>query len=220
LNRTLHQEVRVKTIFLSAVLVFCLVCSASAGPAWVFLVDGELAFLVQGPDNLTDRYSSVGFGGGAGLGAILTKQLMFVFSGSYTYVPIDEAGYRKVDRLPEDATVEGGDLSIVYLSAGARYNLLKDPPKWTKPYIVAGAGWYRIEAKDVNVKSTTIGDRTGLGGYENAFGLNAGLGTDIFVSPTVNAFVEVQYQVGFTSGSNTATVPVRLGVAFLLGEDS
>jgi len=209
----------VKAIFLSTLLVFCLVCSASAAPAWVFLVDGELAALVQGPEKLTDRYNSIGFGGGAGLGAILTKQVMFVVTGNYTYISIDEEGYRKVDELPDDASVEGGDLSIIYLSAGARYNLLKDPPKWTKPYVIAGAGWYRIEAKDVTVESTILGQRTGLGGYEDVFGLNAGVGTDIFVSPTVNAFVEIQYQVGFTSNSNTATVPVRLGVAFLLGED-
>jgi hypothetical protein len=210
----------VKTILLLTLLVVGLVCNASAGPAWVFLADGELAFPVQGPDNLTDRYSSIGFGGGVGLGAILTKEVMFLVNLNYTYVPIDEAGYREVDELPEDTSLEGGDLSIIYLSVGARYNLLKDPPLRTKPYLIGGAGWYHIEAKDVTGQSSIIGDILGVGGSEDAFGLNIGVGTDISLSLTANAFVEVQYQIGFTSGSNTATIPVRFGFAFLLGQDS
>jgi opacity protein-like surface antigen len=145
---------------------------------------------------------------------------MFLVSLNYTYVPIDEEGYKKVDELPEDASLDGGDLSIIYLSVGARYNLLKEPLARTKPYLIGGAGWYRIEAKDITEKSPSVGDRVGVGGTEDVFGVNIGVGTDISVSPTVNAFVEVQYQIGFTSESNTATVPVRLGFAFLLGQDS
>ncbi len=208
-----------KTILLLTLLVVGVASTASAGPGWVFLADGEIAFLIQGPESLTDRYNSIGFGGGVGLGAILTKQVMFVVNLNYTYVPIDETGYKKVDDLPDDATLDGGDLSIIYLSVGARVNLLKDPPRWTKPYLIGGAGWYRIEAKDVTGESPTAGDFSAKGGLEDVFGLNIGVGTDIYLSPTANAFVEVQYQVGFTSGSNTATVPVRLGLAFLLGQD-
>jgi len=206
-------------MLLLTLLVVGLACNASAGPGWVFLLDGEVAFLVQGPKNLTDRYDPIGFGGGAGLGAILTKQVMFVVNANYTYIPIDESGYKKVDNLPDDATLDGGDLSIIYVSVGARYNLFKDPPQWSKPYLIGGAGWYRIEAKDVKGKSPTAGEFGAEGGLEDVFGVNVGIGTDISVSPTVNAFVEVQYQVGFTSESNTATVPVRLGLAFLLGQD-
>jgi outer membrane autotransporter protein len=200
-------------------LAAIVVCNASAQiqPQWVLLADGELAFPVSGPDNFTDRYSSVGWGGGAGLGAILSDAVMVIVMLNYTYVGVDEDGFRKVEGLPGDASFDGGAVNIIYTSFGARYNLLKNPPAHSKPYVVGGVGWYYVKSDDLTLDSSLFAPLTFLGRSENAFGLNVGAGSDFPISDTVNAFVEVQYQVGFTSDGATATIPVRGGFVFLLG---
>jgi len=208
----------VRVFLVTLLLVGVVVGGAGAETGWVFLADGELAFAATGPKNFTDRYSSPGYGAGLGLGAILSKSVMLLVYANYTYFGIDESGFRTVEELPDDTTLQGGDLTNVYLFVGARYNLLKDPPGNVKPYLVFGGGAYHIEADPISGSSPSLGTISGPGGSENVFGVNIGIGADFPLGATVNGFGEVQYQVGFTSETNTATIPVRVGLAFLLGQ--
>jgi outer membrane autotransporter protein len=191
--------------------------SAQIEPKWVLIADGELAFVVSGPDNFTDEYSSIGWGGGVGLGAVISRGMMALVTLNYTRVDLDQDGFRTSNSLPSGAVVDGGAVDIIYLSFGGRYTFLKNPPERWKPYVVGGAGWFYIESDDLTISGAATGRRPG--GSENAFGVNVGVGSDFPISPTISGFVEVQYQVGFTTDSATATIPVRGGFAFLLGQD-
>jgi opacity protein-like surface antigen len=219
----------VRALLLTVLLLAALASGAAGQTEWVFLADGELSFLAAGPDGLTDRYSQTGYGTGLGLGAILSKSVMVLVQLNYLYVPIDEDGFRKADDLPDDATLQGGDLNHVYLSVGARYNLLNNSPLKIKPYLVGGVGWYYVETDAVTGQSSSLGPISGAGGSQNVVGFNIGVGFDFPIVSTVNGFVEAQYQIGLTKGSeesaasdggseSTAMIPVRLGLAFLLGQ--
>jgi hypothetical protein len=208
----------VRVFLVTLLVVGVLAGGAGAQTGWVFLADGELSFAAAGPKDFTDKYSSPGFGAGLGLGAILSKSVMVLVYLNYTYFGIDEAGFRKADELPDDASLQGGDINNIYLFVGARYNLMKDPPLKVKPYLVFGGGAYYIEADPISGSSPTLGSIDAPGGSESVFGVNIGIGADFPIAATVNGFGEVQYQVGFTSDSNTVTIPVRVGLAFLLGQ--
>lgn len=207
-----------RLLFLSILWICVLAAPVKAQLQWVFIADGEVAIPISGPDGFTERYSSIGYGGGAGLGAVLSNQLMFVFKINYTLLPIDDAGFREADNLPDDAEISGGDVDLWYVSAGARYNVTQNPVLHAKPYAVGGLGWYRIESADVTVSSPTIGEKSGSGASENVFGFNVGAGADILISPKVSAFVEIQYVAGLTNGGMTTTLPIRGGLVFLLGQ--
>ena len=207
-----------RALFLSTLLVFVIARPAAAQLRWVFIADGQVAVPVSGPDDLTQRYAPAGYGGGGGFGAILSPRIMLVFTVNYTFLPIDQAGVRNADGLPDDTTIDGGDIAIWYVSFGARYNLSNNLVFHSKPYVIGGAGWYRGESTDITATSPTIGEQIGQGGYENVFGFDVGAGADIPISPKVDAFVEVQYEAGLTSDVMTATIPFRAGLVFLLGQ--
>ena len=111
---------------------------------------------------------------------------------SYTYLPIDETGFSNAEDLPGETTISGGNLNMLYGSVGARYNLMDDPPLNTRPYLVAGVGWFYAESEDVTVENTILGELFAPGGRENALGVNVGIGVDFPISPTLNGFVEIQ----------------------------
>lgn len=185
--------------------------------SWALMLDGELEFPISGPSGFVDKYESMSLGAGAGLGAILSEQVMVFGQFSYTKLPVDEAGFREYENLPDDTAIDGGDIVLIYVSAGVRYYPFGRPFPHTHPYVVGGAGWYHVASDTLTATSPVLGTEIDTGGSENAFGLNVGVGSDFAITETVSAFFEAQYQVGFTSGSKTATLPVRVGFVFVLG---
>jgi hypothetical protein len=213
------MNVRITRVLVNAILPMAILAGAGhaqARPLWVLLMDGEVAFPVGGPDGFLEKYESVSFGGGAGLALIITKQLTALARFGYTRLSVDEEGFRLQENLPDDTAFDGGDIDMLYISAGARYYPLRNPPRYVKPYVVGSAGWFHIESDTLIASSSVLGTKVDTGGSESAFGASVGVGSDFPITPTVSAFFEAEYQVGFTSGATTATVPIRLGFVFIL----
>ncbi|MEM7415013.1 MAG: outer membrane beta-barrel protein [Gemmatimonadota bacterium] len=93
------------------------------------------------------------------------------------------------DAALEDPEVLEGALSVVYLLPGVSL----------RPYVLAGAGTYRVETGATG-STTTVSDT----GFQAGFGVVLGqLG--------LGAFAEIRY-VHITSGSTTRLIPLTLGL--------
>ena len=86
-----------RTFVLVALVVSLLVFGASAqiSPEWVIYVDGELGFPTN-PEVFTDGWNTLGFGGGAGIGAVLTPLVTVTGKINYTYIGLDEDAFTAV----------------------------------------------------------------------------------------------------------------------------
>jgi hypothetical protein len=216
----------VRAYLLVTLLVSIVATSASAQPAprWVAYLGGEVGVQV-GSKAFTDRYAAVGFGGGAGIGAVLTPLVTVTAHVQYTLVELDGDGFIRAENqtpdglgLPSDTTVNGATAHIVYTSVGVRLDFT--PRKVgirLKPYVLGGIGWYYVFRDEFTLSSSSIGIVPAESDWESALGLNGGGGVEMPITEVVNAFVEGQFRIGFTN-EMTATIPLRAGLAFLLGE--
>jgi opacity protein-like surface antigen len=210
---------RMKTFLLAATLLSAIAIgagSAHARPVWVLILDGEAAFPLSGPTGFTEKYESPSLGGGGGLGVIIAPQITVFGRFGYTKLGVDPENFVKEEDLPEDTIVDGGDLDMLYISAGARYYPLRNPPPRVKPYVLASVGWFRVASDTLIASSPILGTEIDNGGSESTVGLSIGVGSDFPITPTVSAFFEAEYQTGFTTGASTATLPVRVGFVFIL----
>jgi hypothetical protein len=97
-------------------------------------------------------------------------------------------------------SVDGGALSIFYVSGGFRFTAGSAE---TRPSLLGGLGFYRVSASDATAGSLTI-----EGHSENAAGIHfgAGLGSGRFP-------LDELYRIGFTEGESTGDFVVRAGLA-------
>jgi opacity protein-like surface antigen len=98
--------------------------------------------------------------------------------------------------------VGGGNLNIAAFTANAVFAL---PASGFTPYIIGGAGLYRVGANDA----------FGNAASENDFGFNVGGGVKLPLSSSFETFVEARYNRVSASGGNGGTfsfIPVTVGI--------
>jgi hypothetical protein len=98
-----------------------------------------------------------------------------------------------------------GNAGYIELGAGARRYLGKAPELY---FIEAGAGYY-IYYNTVSIASNTVIDRDG-------FGVMAGLGANMPLSPKVLLLIKTDLHFIFTSGSKTYFPGIYGGLRFIL----
>jgi len=175
------------------------------------LVHGGLV-IPTAPNSFADR-SNLGFGGGIGLGLTLISPLVILGQVDFTTFGLDEAGYRKLNPdISAGSRVRGGEISLVYASLGLRLNLPAHPAS-IRPYLIAGAGYFRYAGDAVNVDGTERGFRT-----EDTTGVHGGGGLDVLLGPFMHVFFEAVFIAGFTDTDSTGYLPVRTGIVLPLGK--
>jgi len=204
-----------RAVLLVFVLTSVLAANARARPIrWTVLANGELS-VPAGSAEFTDRYGPAGFGGGGGIGANMTS-LTITANVYYSYIDLDTDGFLVAEGLTADTSVEGGAANVVYSAIGLRFKFMQERWPRIQPYLLGGLGWYYVFRDEFTVSSPIIGNVRGGSDSEHALGLNAGAGLDIMIDEKVSGFVEGHFQIGFTQ-ETTSTIPVRVGLAYLLG---
>jgi hypothetical protein len=184
-----------------------------AGTTWKpkMLIYGGVG-LPSGPDSFTDS-ATLGLGGGIGVGLFVLPALMLQASVDYTTFGVDEEGLRERFARPPDTLVIGGETSTFYASASVRFDLLSLP--LVRPYVLGGAGFFRILPDDVQFDNVLVELEP-----ENTVGFHGGVGVDVSLGPLINVFAEAIYVAGLTEDQATSFFPFRAGLVFELGPES
>ena len=96
--------------------------------------------------------------------------------------------------------VGGGNTNIAAFTGNAVFAL---PASGFTPYIIGGAGLYRVGAND------TFGNTAS----ENDFGFNVGGGVKLPLSNSFETFVEARFnRVSISGGGNLSFIPVTVGI--------
>ena len=93
----------------------------------------------------------------------------------------------------------GGNISIPAFTANAVFAL---PASGFTPYVIGGAGLYRVGA------STTFGNPSS----ENRFGFNVGGGVKLPFSSSFETFVEARYNRVSMKNGSLSFIPVTVGI--------
>jgi opacity protein-like surface antigen len=174
------------------------------------LIHGSLG-IPSTPDTFSEG-SSLGFGGGIGLGMYVTPSLMLAVTAEFLTFGADADGLRKIYDRPNDAVL-GGETSIFYGAFTTRFDPFR--LRYFRPYLMAGFGFHRFVPDDVQFDNLIV-DRDA----QTSFGVHGGLGVDVSFGSVINVFVEAAYIAGFTSGETTGVFPLRGGLMFELSPDS
>ena len=182
------------------------------------------------------NYWTMHYGGGVRVGFPLTQSVTFVGSFEYYRFKLNEAGVRDafaIDYMRDIWVFNSVSLSpsadpssIVSLSA----NVCIAPASISaavSPYFVAGMGVMRFSMRDVatptmsvlsidNTNIAMIAESRIVGGKETAGLIQGGVGINLAVIGSVNAFVEARYTLGLTKGQRTSYIPLNIGVKIQL----
>lgn len=161
--------------------------------------------LPDAPDDSSDtRYDADFADGGSyalGMGYVLTDHVEL--TGQFQHSLSRDAdrlgdlfGRRRVEKL--DIRTTDSELDVFSVTAGGRLHLLA-PGHRVRPWIIGQLGWYRASAQ-VLTFTCGRGCRPPLhfiGGLEDGFGINAGGGIDVAVTPTVSVGFDARYHRAF-----------------------
>lgn len=103
---------------------------------------------------------------------------------------------------------ETADGQLTSLSGTANLVLSMPRPGVVRPYLIGGAGVYRVTSDIVQEPNSSYPGR-GI----TRFGLNGGGGVELTSGP-VRAFVEARYHHAFNDGGGVGYVPVVIGARF------
>ena len=173
------------------------------------IVNGSLG--IPASPEAFSKGSSLGFGGGIGLAMYVSPMVMLMATVDYTTFGADESGLRQVYDRP-NASVLGGETSILYAAVTARVDLLQFSV--FRPFVTGGAGFYRVIPDDIQFDNSIV-DRS----LENAPGVHFGVGLDASLGTLINVFADIGYVTGFTSNDTMSYWPMRGGLMFALSPD-
>lgn len=163
--------------------------------------------------------------GGGNAGAAVTwfpsaaLPLGVLAEGSYTWstpaaglLALNGVGYNR-----GEVDIYGGDVDL-------RLNLARLPAQW-QLYLVAGAGWYRIEAtlqkvstericgrNECTVFTTILAEAHDTSSWEPQW--NAGLGWEVELDSHTAFFIEARYRRILHYSNTVQLVPISLGLRF------
>jgi hypothetical protein len=113
-----------------------------------------------------------------------------------------------------DATVLGGETSLLYFNGEARIYLPLSLSRMSV-WALGGAGLFRQTFQEMTIsQGDGLVDEVFLFDGENALGVSGGGGVGFRISPELWATVEATYIVGFTSDERTSYLPLRVGLAY------
>lgn len=133
--------------------------------------------------------------------------------GDWVQLPFDERHFlRSVGLYGTGAAVEGGDASLVMLSATPRFHTLGRRPRW---YVEAGPGFGMMRWGDA-----LLYDPVNAELYENPSdeefrgGLTAGIGFEILRRDGSGLFMDLHWNALFTRDHLTQYIPLSIGLLF------
>ncbi len=144
----------------------------------------------------------------------------FTIAGSVGITPVNspvayrlEAQYTRFGLDPDARFGPGGapetaDGHLSSLSGTANVVLTIPVASRFRPYLIGGAGVYRLTSDITQEPNSTFGP-TGV----TRFGLNGGAGVEVAVGP-LRTFLEARYHDAFASGSDVTFIPVTIGMKF------
>lgn len=144
----------------------------------------------------------------------------FTIAGSVGITPVNsaigyglEAQYTRFGLDPDPRFGPGGapetaDGHLSSLSGTANAVLTIPIASRFRPYLIGGAGVYRLTSDITQEPNSTFGPQD-----VTRFGLNGGAGVEVAFGP-VRTFVEARYHNVFASGSDASFVPVTIGMKF------
>jgi len=103
----------------------------------------------------------------------------------------------------------GEELQVYSLTGGGRVYLTE--PQMVRPWLTSEIGWYHANFNETGLFSSS-------NSTANSFGLNAGAGVDVAVSPTVSLGVDARYNNAFNAFKGIQFVTTMLNVGIHLGQ--
>ncbi len=141
-----------KRIVLLLIVIFALALSVSAQtpekPFNLYLAGGGTMPM----DDLKDGWTT-GFHGEGGIGMALMSNLELVGRVSYHYFPIDDEG----ELWGGEADFDGGEFTSLMYGVEAKLNL-GTPASSTRPYLLGGFGWAKLEMKEITYDGMEPGE--------------------------------------------------------------
>jgi len=166
----------------------------------------------ESPTEFSDYYK-MGFNVGGGVGFALSPTFAIVGDFSYHNFSFDDSNFLSSFGLNNLGINISGGATSVYTITGNLKVSLNQGPGVVVPYLIGGVGYVNLSTSDVMVSGN--GSAVSVpGNSESDFYAQVGAGVDFLVAPTTGIFVEGKYAIAFTSGSNTAFLPIRVGVIF------
>lgn len=184
------------------------VCRAGEDNRPKAVVHGDVAIPIH-PSVFSQGFS-LGLGGGVGMIWPLSGHFALAADVEYITFGVDSDEFVAATGLPPGASVEGDQIATLYASLGLKWNILTSVDHVLRPYIAAGAGYFRYNPDGFAVNGMTL---TGFDN-ENTVGAHVGLGVDAVLAPYLELFLDVIYVVGFTGEDPTSYLSIRPGVAF------
>ncbi len=188
---------------------------ASALPLGPTLQAGASASFPAKPSTLRDQWNT-GFGFS---GALMFKTLPLLSigleTGYYEHGSDSGAFEETVLEMFPGVQFDGFNYWFVPLTAVAELNLLR----WgvTKPFLRAGAGFYRVGTTDFSASGFASDqiDEGVLGDFsESAFGTLIGIGVRTPLVPGFSLSFDATYHAIATDGEATHFVPIRVRIEF------
>lgn len=176
------------------------------------------ASFFQSPEGLSSVLNS-GIDLGVGTSVQIYRGLELVLEGGYSRFTLNEDNVALSEENLEvgaSSTIEGGDLSLLHATVGARYVFRSQGD--AQPYVSSGVGLYRTRITEL--RASQNGERVGQNPERtsNSPGVHFALGVDFRVNETYDFFFEPQYVVVYADdqelriGRSTHYIPVRLGI--------
>ncbi|MFQ5510513.1 MAG: outer membrane beta-barrel protein [Candidatus Krumholzibacteriia bacterium] len=196
-----------KTWFVAAMIVVIAAGGARAGSRPRIQVNGSLAIPLN-PDGFTDGYI-LGFGGGIGAEIALSPSAKISGTVDFTTFDLDAGGYLASQKLAAPSSIVGGEVSVLYASGNLKWNVLLPSENILRPYVLLGAGYFRMATDDIVSPGSRIHRDT-----EHVFGAHGGAGIDIALGSAIGLFFDALYVFGITDNESTGYLPVRVGLSF------
>lgn len=179
-------------------------------------------------------YWSTGYNFGAGIEFYLNSQLALQGYIEYNNFSFDVEKTR--DKLETTDMGEGGDVSVLNLTANVKYNL-PDITQKILPYILGGLGYSSLSITDLVVRRQSDGRYRYTIGSESVstLSINFGFGVEFMIYPSISIFADARYILIFNDSNilnftfsdnneqdvepytlkeNTSYIPLRVGVSY------
>lgn len=189
-------------LIVACVVILALSASAQVPNPFSFYAGGALS-LPSSPDGFKNGFKT-GYHGLVGAGYKMGPGFQLVGKVEYHTFAFDFAGLSGLD---------GGDSKMWLFGADGRFSFGL-PAAPVKPFAFAGLGIANVKQSDIT--GSVLGTSVNLSfpGSQNKLYYNFGGGVELKTGPSFSLFGQVRYVSIATEGSNTAFVPVTVGLKF------
>jgi len=195
-------------VVLAAIPLTVLAADASAAVwEWSWRLGGGSSIPVS-PENF-DKIHSAGLDLDVGLGARIPRGLILLAVYDFNRFFVDENGVTEYVKSLDPSWDPGDpvDSNPTYIHTIMAMAVLPFTASLVaRPYVLGGVGWMWLRPGDITYSNEKL-----EGTRESAFATTLGAGVEFRLSPSLNAFLEAAWTVGFTD-ETIQFVPIRFGV--------